>query len=148
LLFAWERRPAPLATDPGDDALWRGQDEPDPGYGVRPESYGFEILEGLARHLPVLADEVVLRRVTCGWYAVTPDHKAILGEDPRCAGLYHAAGFSGHGIMHAPATGEVVAARVLDRPSAILAGDALETRFGLGPLLDGRERGPAESMVL
>ena len=148
LLFAWERRPAPLSTDPGADALWRGQDEPDPGYGIRPESYGFEILGGLARHLPVLAEEVALCRVTCGWYAVTPDHKAILGEDPRCARLFHATGFSGHGIMHAPATGETVAARILGRPSSILAEDDLETHFGLGPLLDGRARAQVESMVL
>ena len=148
LLFAWEQRPGPLPTDPGDDVLWRGQDEPDPGYGVRPEEYGFEILAGLARHMPVLAEAVELKRVTCGWYAVTPDHKAILGEDPRCAGLFHATGFSGHGIMHAPATGEVIAARVLGRPSTLVGDVDFDAHFGLGPLLDGSVREPIESMVL
>lgn len=48
--------------------------------------------------LPVLVD---------GFYDVTPDHQAILGEVRP--GLWVAAGFSGHGFMLAPAVGRMLA---------------------------------------
>lgn len=49
-------------------------------------------------------------RINRGWaglYAVTPDHHPILGE--TLPGFVTAAGFSGHGFMQAPATGQLVA---------------------------------------
>jgi sarcosine oxidase subunit beta len=42
-----------------------------------------------------------------GFYDVTPDHQAILGEVRP--GLWVAAGFSGHGFMLAPAVGRILA---------------------------------------
>jgi sarcosine oxidase subunit beta len=42
-----------------------------------------------------------------GFYDVTPDHQAILGEVRP--GLWVAAGFSGHGFMIAPAVGRILA---------------------------------------
>jgi len=148
MMLGWEHRPDPLESDPGDAALWTGQDRIEPGFGTAPDEYGFEVLAEMARHVPTLAEATALHRATCGWYAVTPDRKAILGEDPRCAGLFHACGFSGHGIMHAAATGAVVAARVLGRPCAIVPDDEIDRNFGLGPLLDGRLREPVEAMML
>jgi glycine/D-amino acid oxidase-like deaminating enzyme len=106
------------------------------------------VLAELAVFLPVLAEAVGLSRATCGWYTVTPDHKAILGEDPRLRGLYHAAGFSGHGIMHAAAAGLTVAELLLGRTPTLAPRDALATHFGLAPLLEGRLREPVEDMVL
>jgi sarcosine oxidase subunit beta len=47
-----------------------------------------------------------------GLYAVTPDHHPIV-EVSR-PGLVTAVGFSGHGVMHAPATGQIVAELVTD----------------------------------
>lgn len=148
LLLAWERRPAPLPALPSDAELRDGQDRPDPGFGIDVDAYGGETLAAMARHVPCLAEDTALHRVTCGWYAVTPDHKAILGDDPRCPGLIHACGFSGHGIMHAPATGAVVAARILDRRPDWIDVDEIERQFGLAPLLDGRAREPLETLVL
>jgi sarcosine oxidase subunit beta len=147
LMMAWERRPRPLESC-SPESLWSDQDTIDPGFGTGPSGYGTAVLAELAAHLPVLADTVGLARVTCGWYAVTADHKAILGEDPRLRGLYHAAGFSGHGIMHAAATGLTLAERILERPPTLAAPDALEAHFGLAPLLAGRLRDPVEDMVL
>jgi sarcosine oxidase subunit beta len=48
-------------------------------------------------------------RCWAGLYPETPDHHAIVGEDPSVPGLVHCAGFGGHGIMHAPAAGRAVA---------------------------------------
>jgi sarcosine oxidase subunit beta len=53
--------------------------------------------------------------VVRGWaglYAVTPDHHPII-EEVR-PGLVVATGFSGHGFMQSPATGQVVSELVLD----------------------------------
>ena len=44
-----------------------------------------------------------------GLYPETPDHHAIVGEDPRIPGLFHCVGFGGHGLMHAPAAGRAIA---------------------------------------
>lgn len=43
-----------------------------------------------------------------GLYPETPDHHAIIGEDPTVAGLFHCVGFGGHGLMHAPAAGRAI----------------------------------------
>ena len=43
-----------------------------------------------------------------GLYEMTPDHNAIIGEHPAVHGFYLANGFSGHGLMMAPATGRAV----------------------------------------
>ncbi|MCY4029697.1 MAG: FAD-binding oxidoreductase, partial [Acidobacteria bacterium] len=44
-----------------------------------------------------------------GLYEMTPDHNPLLGEHPELAGFYLANGFSGHGLMMAPATGTALA---------------------------------------
>ncbi|AFK20607.1 FAD-binding oxidoreductase [Haloferax mediterranei ATCC 33500] len=51
--------------------------------------------------------ETRIRNGWAGLYAVTPDHHAIVDEVE--SGFVVAAGFSGHGFQHAPATGEAVA---------------------------------------
>ncbi len=43
-----------------------------------------------------------------GLYAMTPDHNPLLGEHPDAPGLFLANGFSGHGLMIAPAIGKVL----------------------------------------
>ena len=62
----------------------------------------------LIARLPALADSALLE----GWaglYEMTPDHNPILGEYPKQSGFYVATGFSGHGLMMAPATGRAIA---------------------------------------
>ena len=49
-----------------------------------------------------------------GYYGVTPDNSPIIGAHPDGEGWIDACGFSGHGIMHAPATGVAVAEIVAD----------------------------------
>ncbi|MFC7205189.1 NAD(P)/FAD-dependent oxidoreductase [Haloferax namakaokahaiae] len=51
--------------------------------------------------------ETRIRNGWAGLYAVTPDHHAIVDE--VAPGFVVAAGFSGHGFQHAPATGHAVA---------------------------------------
>lgn len=85
-------------------------DEP-PGYDA---SFAPDFVERIAdaveRRFPVVAAAGVdLQRSWAGLYEVSPDHHAILGEAPGASGFFLANGFSGHGVMHAPAAGRCVA---------------------------------------
>ena len=64
------------------------------------------------RH-PAFADMHVVDSWSC-YYEMTPDDHPIVGAAPGVAGLYLAAGFSGHGFMHAPATAQLVVEEMLD----------------------------------
>jgi sarcosine oxidase subunit beta len=48
-----------------------------------------------------------------GYYEVTPDHNALIGEAEGVSRFLYATGFSGHGFLQAPAVGEVVRDLVL-----------------------------------
>ncbi|AKU08920.1 MULTISPECIES: NAD(P)/FAD-dependent oxidoreductase [Haloferax] len=84
--------------------------------------------------------ETRIRNGWAGLYAVTPDHHAVLDEvEP---GLVVAAGFSGHGFQHAPATGEAVADLCLGEDACGVDVSALSLdRFESGETL--RERNVA-----
>lgn len=86
------------------------KDEP-PSFNENAD-YGFlERIAGLAMgRVPVLERA----RIKTGWgglYEVTPDNHPVLGEVG--GGFYVACGFSGHGVMHAPATGRLMAELLL-----------------------------------
>ncbi|MER3404400.1 MAG: hypothetical protein C4289_03880 [Chloroflexota bacterium] len=89
------------------------------------------------RRLPCLRDtQISPRRCWAGLYAVTPDHLAVLGPVPGVAGHYLAQGFSGHGVMHAPATGRLLADLIVDGRTELLDVSALSiARFARGELL-------------
>jgi sarcosine oxidase subunit beta len=53
------------------------------------------------------------KRAWAGLYEMTPDHHPVLGPVPEVPGFYLANGFSGHGVMHAPATGKILADLIL-----------------------------------
>ena len=77
-----------------------------------------------------------------GLYEMTPDHHAILGPVPQVPGLFLANGFSGHGVMHSPATGKILADLILSGTSSLVGTRALGIeRFAEGRLIE-------ESVVL
>ncbi|MDL5360916.1 FAD-dependent oxidoreductase [Halalkalicoccus sp. NIPERK01] len=72
-----------------------------------------------------------IRRGRAGLYAVTPDNHPIIEE--IIPGLINAVGFSGHGFMHAPATGRVVAELAADGEASLVDVASLGSeRFGEG----------------
>ncbi|MBI4469181.1 MAG: FAD-binding oxidoreductase [Acidobacteria bacterium] len=96
-----------------------------------------KILTRAHHRAPCLAHaEVNPRRCWAGLYEVTPDHHAILGKVPGIEGLYLANGFSGHGVMHSPATGRILAELILgaSRPWIDATQLGLE-RFSRGELI-------------
>ena len=85
------------------------QDTIQSGFGIHdPYDYGRAVHTEISRWvMDVLAQRV--NAVTCGFYAETPDHNPVIDFDPWIGNLIHAAGFSGHGLMHAPFTARIVA---------------------------------------
>jgi sarcosine oxidase, subunit beta len=73
-----------------------------------------KILTRAAGRVPCFADlPVNPKRAWAGLYEMTPDHHPILGEAPELPGFFLANGFSGHGVMHAPATGRILSDLIL-----------------------------------
>jgi len=73
-----------------------------------------EVAEHAARRLPVLAD-LPVQSSWWGYYEVSPDWNAMVGESPDPSGFFYATGFSGHGFQQAPAVGEHVAELIAGR---------------------------------
>ena len=83
------------------------------------------------RH-PAFADLRIVRSWSC-YYEMTPDDHPIVGRVPGVSGLFLAAGFSGHGFMHAPATAELVVEEMLDgRARTLDISDLSLERFASG----------------
>jgi sarcosine oxidase subunit beta len=115
--------------------------DPDQTYGFRTDfDYGFieKLLTHAVNRVPAFADvEVNPRRCWAGMYEVTPDHHAIIGPAPGVEGMFLANGFSGHGVMHSPATGRIVSEWVLNGKSSFAYASTLRAeRFAEGNLLE------------
>jgi sarcosine oxidase subunit beta len=97
-----------------------------------------KILTRAVERVPAFENlEVNPKRGWAGLYEVSPDHHAILGPAPGVSGFYLANGFSGHGVMHSPATGKVLAEWILEgKPRTIDAGALGADRFAEGRLLE------------
>jgi len=89
------------------------------------------LLEAMTR-FPLLQQAGLLSE-WAGLYEVTPDEQAILGKLPGLEGVIIAAGFSGHGFMHGPIVGLLMAEEILDgRAQTINIDDLRYERFALG----------------
>ncbi|HTV66852.1 MAG TPA: FAD-binding oxidoreductase [Bryocella sp.] len=131
------------------------------GFHFRPESLGFllawndpdekmgfntnfepafieKVLTLAADRVPCFENLAVNpKRAWAGLYEMSPDHHAIIGPVPELKGFFCANGFSGHGAMHSPATGRMVADLVLTGKTEVV--DEVEVlspaRFAKGELL-------------
>ena len=92
------------------------------------------LVERVVRRAPVLADAQLMRTWT-GLYEMTPDQTGIVSAVPGVAGLHVIAGFSGHGFMHGPIAGQLMAELIADgRATTVdIAPLALE-RFARGEI--------------
>jgi sarcosine oxidase subunit beta len=80
-------------------------------------------MEAAAARLPLLETAGVASRLA-GLYEVTPDAHPILGATPL-EGFYVCAGFSGHGFMHGPICGLLLAEEILNGRATTLNIDTL-----------------------
>lgn len=130
------------------------------GFHFRPESLGFllawndpeetpgyknefepsfieKILTRAADRVPCFENLAVNpKRAWAGLYEMTPDHHPILGEVPHLPGFFLANGFSGHGVMHAPATGKILSDLILTGKTDLIDASLLNiTRFAEGRMI-------------
>jgi sarcosine oxidase subunit beta len=122
---------------------WNDPDEK-PGFKTTFDSAFLEkVLMCAVKRVPCFEDlQVNPARGWAGLYEMTPDHHAILGPLPQVPGLFLANGFSGHGVMHSPATGKILADLILNGTSSLVDTRALSVeRFAEGRLIE-------ESVVL
>ena len=77
------------------------------------------------------------KRAWAGLYEMSPDHHGIIGEFEELPGFYAANGFSGHGVMHAPATGKIIADLITSRSTKVIDNPSVlsPARFKSGRLL-------------
>lgn len=68
--------------------------------------------------VPIL-ERAEIKRGWAGSYDISPDNNAILGTVSGLAGFYVATGHSGHGFMHGPATGKLMAELILTGKTSI-----------------------------
>jgi sarcosine oxidase subunit beta len=103
----------------------------DPAFVEKILSYGVD-------RLPVLEEaEVNPKRAWAGLYEMTPDHHGILGAVPEVPGFFLANGFSGHGVMHSPATGRILADLILHGSTELIDARTLSfERFREGRLIE------------
>jgi sarcosine oxidase, subunit beta len=113
---------------------WNDPEET-PGYKTDFEpSFIEKILTRAADRVPVFENVAVNpRRAWAGLYEMTPDHHPILGESPDVPGFFFANGFSGHGVMHAPATGKILSDLILSGKTDLIDASLLNfSRFAEG----------------
>lgn len=82
-----------------------------PGRDTTIDPKFFEDLAALVPNRFPFLEDLPMDPAQCwaGLYPETPDHHAIVGEDPAVPGLFECVGFGGHGVMHAPAAGRAIA---------------------------------------
>ncbi|HKE59364.1 MAG TPA: FAD-binding oxidoreductase [Pyrinomonadaceae bacterium] len=114
---------------------WNDPDET-PGFKTEFDPTFIEkILTRAAMRVPCLAEaEVNPRRSWAGLYEMTPDHHAIIGPAPTVKGLYFVNGFSGHGVMHSPASGRITADLIVKGDSELVD----TTQIGVERFAEGR----------
>jgi sarcosine oxidase subunit beta len=111
---------------------------PTPGVPGRPFDTGVDdewieaVVEKAHRRVPAMRRSAIDRDACwAGLYEVSPDKHAILGPAPDCPNLFLLNGCSGHGVMHAPALGQLL--------SEVISDGAAST-MDVSPLRPGRFR--------
>jgi len=85
------------------------------------EVFGVHI-DGAVNRVPCV-EQTGIKSTVCGPESFTPDHKPILGEDPRVRGFFHGCGFNSSGMMLGAGCGNQLAKWIVDgRPSLDMSG--------------------------
>ena len=117
---------------------WNDPEET-PGYKTDFDPNFIEkILNRAADRVPVFENLAVNpKRSWAGLYEMTPDHHPILGPVPEVPGFFLANGLSGHGVMHAPATGKILSDLILRGKTDLIDASLLNlARFAEGRMIE------------
>jgi len=78
------------------------------GFDTTRDPRYIEMLAELALHRIPITSELGIGKGWAGLYDTSPDNNALLGEAESPNRVLYATGFSGHGVMQAPAVGEII----------------------------------------
>lgn len=93
-----------------------------------------EMTKTITKILPPLKNVRIIRQ-WAGLYNITPDRQPILGPVDEVEGFYLAVGFSGHGFMFGPATGILMAEKILGEETTLPIDMLHLNRFEKGELI-------------
>ncbi|MEK7316633.1 MAG: FAD-binding oxidoreductase [Candidatus Eisenbacteria bacterium] len=122
--------------------LWPTPGDPDGPFTTSVDPAWIEevVAKALGR-VPVLRDVPIDRSSAWGGlYEISPDKHAIVGAAPGCPNFWLANGSSGHGVMHAPALGLLLAEMMTSasgRATSLDAHPLRPTRFEEGGAIVG-----------
>jgi sarcosine oxidase subunit beta len=126
-----------LYFHPEGPGLLTGMSNPDeiPGFDQNiDQEWELFHLEAAIKRLPLL-ERVGLASHLAGLYEVTPDAHPIFGNTP-VEGYYLVTGFSGHGFMHGPIAGKLMAEIILEGSATTMDISMLDlARFNEGRLI-------------
>jgi sarcosine oxidase subunit beta len=142
----------PMTIDVGDGFHFRVRDGrillllPTPGAPGQPYDTQVEpdwidrVATIAAARVPALRG-VAIDRAACwaGLYEMSPDRHAIVGAAAECPNLVFVNGSSGHGVMHAPALGQIVAELMNGETPAVDVSALRPSRFREGAPIEAPE---------
>jgi sarcosine oxidase subunit beta len=131
----------PLTIDYGRNWYFRGElggclfsgpkdDESTFNTNVDWEHLAESVAKAIVR-LPLL-EEAEIHRGWAGLYEISPDNNPILGPVDELEGFYVAGGHSGHGFMHGPISGKLMAELILTGHTSLDIGAFTPARFARG----------------
>lgn len=125
--------------EPGSIVVGGGDRDRESSYEATQDWSRFPgVVEAVTHRVPILEDAGGISG-WCGLREMTPDDHSILGPVTEPHGFWNAVGFSGHGFMHAPAVGRIMAEWVLagTPPNVDVSPFALD-RFDVGDVSSER----------
>ena len=125
--------------------LWPTHGVPDRPFDASVDPAWVDAVVAMAHaRVPVLR-QAPIDRASCraGLYEMSPDKHAILGAAPGCPNFYCINGSSGHGVMHAPALGQLLAEIICDGAGR----DPRRDRAGSGEVRGGGSSNPVSELL-
>ena len=119
---------------------WSDPDEPSSFNTSFDPNFVDVVAEKAMARVPVMERaQINARRSWAGLYEISPDHHCILGEASKLKGFFVANGFSGHGMMHAPAVGMILSDLILQGKTELIDIHPVRlSRFEEGDLIHER----------
>lgn len=113
-------------------------DEPENNNNLNVEPGWLEKVHAIARQkIPALNNcSIDTAASWAGYYEMSPDEHLILGRAESLNNFYYANGSSGHGVMHSPAIGELLANIICGKKNEIDTEILSPKRFNTGKMIE------------
>lgn len=120
----------------GSFLMGRSNPQAKPSHDI---SSSWQFLDEMAKTVTHILPKVAKLRVIRTWggsYNISPDRQPIISDTSVLPGFYMACGFSGHGFMFAPITGELLTEMILEKELDEYAKDLHIDRFKENKITD------------